>query len=395
MIMTITKVKAKNPYVVDCSKKPTAVKTPACREEETKGAAGDDSKIPSDFGQGKGKQTGRQEELDEGSYDSEADEGYDDSEAVEEVKLSAKRDWKESYVQQLPKWVKKLMGHIVLDINEEWSVQILGLQKPGTKQGLFNNPNGLRWHHGQLLVCDTNNNRIQILAKHYSYRSVDEIRFDSMTNAFQPWAVTVYRKEYYISDIGNNQIIICDKCHEILQTIAVTPDISVHSITVIAGFAVVTDHKGNKVLKYNKKGNLVAKYQGQGSENTPIKYPHSVAPASNGSILVSDANNHNIKVLDSDLNYVESFCAEGTGKGQVRYPQGIDVDARGNIYICDKLNNRIVKLGSNGNFLRNLFEGDLEYPTNIAVNPAGDEIAVSVFGNIARPVNQIWVFFKK
>ncbi|XP_070548697.1 uncharacterized protein [Ptychodera flava] len=153
---------------------------------------------------------------------------------------------------QLKRFVQQLIGY---GVNQQWYVRILGQQESGKERGLFNNPHGLRWHHDQLLICDTDNNRIQVLDKHCKW--VDEIRFDdrdTFPKAFQPWAVAIYNENYHITDIGNNQIIICDKRYKVIQLIANSKDILVYGIAILAGHALVTDQKGNSVLKYTGEG---------------------------------------------------------------------------------------------------------------------------------------------
>ncbi|XP_070551897.1 myosin-M heavy chain-like [Ptychodera flava] len=90
-----------------------------------------------------------------------------------------------------------------------WSVRILGTWSSTRTPGNFNCPRGLRWHRTRLVVCDRQNHRVQILDEDNQYEA--EIRFDSQfPNHFQPWDVAISDDDkYYITDIGNNQIIVC------------------------------------------------------------------------------------------------------------------------------------------------------------------------------------------
>ncbi|XP_070547832.1 myosin-2 heavy chain, non muscle-like [Ptychodera flava] len=140
----------------------------------------------------------------------------------------------------------------------KWTLQILGSDESGTEPGQFNEPKGLAWHGDQLVICDTENHRIQILNKNKVV--IEIIRFDGQfKKKFKPWDVAISPDgHFFITDIGNNQIIICDQNKKIIQIIPQSADIEVRSITVMAAFIFVTDSKGKSLIKYNiKDGKLV------------------------------------------------------------------------------------------------------------------------------------------
>ncbi|XP_070547628.1 uncharacterized protein [Ptychodera flava] len=247
----------------------------------------------------------------------------------------------------------------------EWTLQVLGSRQSGTEPGQFNSPNGLAWHGDQLVICDTENHRIQILNKNKVV--IEIIRFDGQFDKkFKPLDVAISPDgHFFITDIGNNQIIICDQNKKIIQIIPQSADIEVRSITVMAAFIFVTDSKGKSLIKYNiKDGKLVARVSDQFSD------PHSVMATSNNHLLVSDRDKHVIHVLDSDLNFLNSYRND-----RLEYPRGLDVDSHGNIYICTRQSNGIVKLRSDGQLDCVLFEGVVYYPEFIAVN---DDITTTI-----------------
>ncbi|XP_070547438.1 uncharacterized protein [Ptychodera flava] len=249
----------------------------------------------------------------------------------------------------------------------EWTLQVLGSVQSGTEPGQFNYPNGLAWHGDQLVICDTENHRIQILNKNKVV--IEIIRFDGQFDKkFKPYAVAISPDgHFFITDIGNNQIIICDQNIQIIQIIPQSADILVGSIAVMAAFIFVTDSKGKSLIKYNiKDGKLVARVSDQFSD------PHSVMATSNNHLLVSDYNKHVIHVLDSDLNFLNSYHND-----RLQYPLGLDVDSHGNIYICRGKwpSYGIVKLRSDGQLDCVLFEGVVYFPEFIAVN---DDITTTI-----------------
>ncbi|XP_070551050.1 tripartite motif-containing protein 3-like [Ptychodera flava] len=278
--------------------------------------------------------------------------------------------------------------------SSSWSVQILGTWSSTREPGNFNSPRGLRWHRNRLVVCDRENHRVQILDEDNQYEA--EIRFDSQfPNHFQPWDVAISDDDkYYITDIGNNQIIVCYQNCEIIQVINLT--VKVYGITIMAGFVWVTDCQEYSILKYTLSGKFVAKAKLKGHDRVDgiAQYPYSIVSTVSNRLLVSDEYNNIIQVLDSDMNYLDSYCTEGSRDGEVRLPRGIDLDSHGNIYICDWRNHRILKLRENGEFICNLFEGEIASPNHIAVNGNGDRIAITVGRSVSASENQIFLFSK-
>ncbi|XP_070547412.1 tripartite motif-containing protein 2-like [Ptychodera flava] len=261
----------------------------------------------------------------------------------------------------------------------KWTLQVLGSVESGTEPGQFNEPRGLAWHGDQLVICDTENHRIQILNKNKVV--IEIIRFDGQFDKeFKPWDVAISPDgHFFITDIGNNQIIICDQNKKIIQIIPQSADIEVRSITVMAAFIFVTDSKGKSLIKYNiKDGKLVARVSDQ------FSYPYSVMATSNNHLLVSDRDKHVIHVLDSDLNFLNSYRND-----ELQYPQGLDVDSHGNIYICTDRSNGIVKLRSDGQLDCVLFEGGVYFPEFIAVN---DDITTTIAVTESWSVHQIRVY---
>src|SRR3990172_3077070 len=82
--------------------------------------------------------------------------------------------------------------------------------------------------------------------------------------------------------------------------------------------------------------------------------PIGVVVAGDGSIIVSDADNHRVLILDPEGQRVNSFGTGTRARGSqgLNVPGGLALDAAGNIYVVDTLNGRIVKLSPQGEFIR-------------------------------------------
>ncbi len=100
-------------------------------------------------------------------------------------------------------------------------------------------------------------------------------------------------------------------------------------------------------FEYDSDLNLIRSFGELDLENlkeSPLQEPRALALDSNDNIYVTDIENHNINILDSNGNHLKSFGKKGRGAGEFYYPQGIAVDSKGNIWVSDTGNNRLVKL---------------------------------------------------
>lgn len=99
-------------------------------------------------------------------------------------------------------------------------------------------------------------------------------------------------------------------------------------------------------------GTGTAGYSGDGGAATAaqLNFPSDVAIGPDGSIFISDSNNHVIRRVDMSGNistYAGTGAAgpadEGVGPSQCTFhrPGGIEVDAAGNLYVCDRENSVI------------------------------------------------------
>jgi len=198
---------------------------------------------------------------------------------------------------------------------------------------------------GNILVSDSENNRIQVLNLEGNFIST----FKSETNGNDqfnlPCGITINSKgNILVCDVGNNRIQIFDL-----------------------------------------KGNFISKFGSYGNGNGQFNGPSGICVDRYDNIFVSDQNNHRIQIFQSNGNFILEFGSEGEENGQLHYPSGIIINSKGNILISDKFNFRIQIFKPNGNFLskfgtKGKKNGQFNYPNGICVDK-NDNIFVSDFYN--------------
>lgn len=91
------------------------------------------------------------------------------------------------------------------------------------------------------------------------------------------------------------------------------------------------------------------------------------------SIIVSDFDEHCIKIFTPSGILLCEFGQRGAGIGQFFHPAGTCVDQFGNILVADSANHRVQMFSQQGDFLAVVVcDQDLESPIDVAVNDHGD-----------------------
>ncbi|XP_070571713.1 putative leucine-rich repeat-containing protein DDB_G0290503 [Ptychodera flava] len=250
----------------------------------------------------------------------------------------------------------------------------------------FKHVRGLIFHRDKLLVCDLENSIVYILNQDYTCEKMLGSFSHSFPKPFQPRSIAVSQdKLYFILDVGNLQIIVCDHHDNIINKIMLPTDSDPRRIALVNGFVLITDVKYHRVLKYSQGGQYIAEVGGKGVGQTQFNNPFFVAVNSRDVIMVSDCDNHCIKCFDTEFNYLYQFSQYNNG--QLFRPRSIAIDCEDNVYVCDAGNKRIVQCRSDGTWIRNHFEWVVDRPWYIAVANDCDRVAASGY----QP-NEITVF---
>ena len=167
-----------------------------------------------------------------------------------------------------------------------------------------------------------------------------------------------------------------------------------------SGNLFIADSSNNRIRKVNTSGTITtvagtgtAGYTGDGGAATSarINNPGGVARDAAGNLLVVDSGNHCIRKMTNGIittlagNGTNSYAGDGGAatNASLSYPNGVVADSIGNLLIADAGNNRIRKVGTNGVIAtvagRMLNDGD--FATNATLN-VPDHVACDSSGNL-------------
>ncbi|MBL9141052.1 MAG: hypothetical protein JNK53_04235, partial [Phycisphaerae bacterium] len=114
--------------------------------------------------------------------------------------------------------------------------------------------------------------------------------------------------------------------------------------------------------------------------------PQSIAFAPSGELLVADACNHRIQVLDSTGAYARTIGGVGREPGQFVYPSGIRPLPDGTLLVAEFGGNRVQHLdAATGECLAswNVIEG-VPPPVSAYVTDGDGVLPIAVHGNVLR-----------
>ena len=134
------------------------------------------------------------------------------------------------------------------------------------------------------------------------------------------------------------------------------------------GRVVVADCYNNRMQVFTKDGEPVFSFGASGSET--LNHPGGCIFHEN-TFIVSDSENHCLKIFDNSGKLLRKIEEQGEGDGQWDLPGGLCVEESGNhhnILVCDSNNGRIVQLTVEGSFNGKTVT-KLQRPLRIATTP--------------------------
>jgi subtilisin family serine protease/sugar lactone lactonase YvrE len=229
-------------------------------------------------------------------------------------------------------------------------VQYFG--KFGTTAGLFNWPEGLTVDHArrELVVADTKNNRVQVLA-------IDpvtgKLAFLRQFGAFGG-GIGQFNKPFAVAVNAASRIYVADTSN-------------------------------HRVQYFTSAGAYVGQFGFAGSGAGAFNTPRGIGVAADGRVLVADTLNHRIQTFTAVGGWLSSHGTFGMGAGQFDQPTEVQEGIGGRFFVVEQANHRVQVFSPawahQGTFhppngVRGSGPGQLGYPQGI--HPVFDDNTVYV-----------------
>ena len=204
----------------------------------------------------------------------------------------------------------------------------------GFENGQFSHPTGITVNSkGEILVCDRDNHRIQI--------------FDSEGNFILTFGSEGYGNGQFFDPEGicvdfNDNIYICD-------------------------------YGNNRIQVFDSKGKFISTFGSYGYRDGQLNEPIGIAINSKGNIIVSESENDRIQIFDSEGNSISTFRVEVDRDEELNQLGGICVDFNDNIFVCSRKRNGIHIFDSNG---EPISQFKVNFPIDITIDPKTQNLIV-------------------
>ena len=114
-----------------------------------------------------------------------------------------------------------------------------------------------------------------------------------------------------------------------------------------------------------------------GGPGHALIYPSGAEISPDGTIVVADTGNDQIRKFASDGTLIWSVGSTGGGAGQFSNPRDVGIDTAGNIYVSDDDNAQVVKLGPDGTLIDQWVGADHGFSSPIGISVRGGKVYVA------------------
>lgn len=149
------------------------------------------------------------------------------------------------------------------------------------------------------------------------------------------------------------------------------------------GHIVVSDYDNHEVKVFKgEDGSLMRSVGEPGNQEGQLSHPLGIAVSREGNFVVADSRNHRLQIFGRDGSFVRTIGCKGQQEGELQFPMGVAVDLAGNIAVADWGNNRIQIFDADGRFQRafgrlGAGDGELKCPSGVAWNDEGTALVVA------------------
>ena len=252
---------------------------------------------------------------------------------------------------------------ITLDIFIPIAVHFNSIGRSGSGDSEFNSPRGVAVNDSHILVADTGNDRVQIFNIAGSYEDQFGTTFIRPLGFTGPPPAGTFSHLRGITVTPDN-ILVADSNNDRIQIFDLQGDDPIafgglgeangrfnlpSGITANSTHIIVADTRTHRIQVFDMDGDFVSKFGGIGTVNNRFNLPGGVAVTPTN-IIVADTGNNRVTVYDLDGNYLSKFGRGGSGDTQFSSPTGVAATST-HIIVADTGNNRIQVFDLDGNYV--------------------------------------------
>ena len=265
---------------------------------------------------------------------------------------------------------------------------VLSFGQQGSSTRMLNHPWGVAVNErDEIVVTESANSRVQVFSSDGTYLRSFGRKGNKQGEFNCPRGITIHEtNNIIVVDSGNHRVQLFSEQGEYLSQFGGKGNLD-HQLSNPLGLSV--DSKGNIIVadKHNKSmkifspdGHYLSIFRGEGSFTSPI---HCIQYEKY--LIVSDSEEHCIKVFDRNGNFLYKFGKRGKGNGEFIKPRCLSINKAGHVMVCDASNHRVQVFELSGKFItkfgsQGVSKGEFDMPTATAVLSDG-RIVVSDFNN--------------
>ena len=106
-------------------------------------------------------------------------------------------------------------------------------------------------------------------------------------------------------------------------------------------YFIVSDSNEHCIKVFNREGHFQYKFGKKGEGDGDFNCPRFLSVTQSKHLLVCDMDNHRIQVFEADGKFLGKFGTNGTKIGEFDGPYSVAVLSNDQIVVCDKNNHRI------------------------------------------------------
>ena len=106
-------------------------------------------------------------------------------------------------------------------------------------------------------------------------------------------------------------------------------------------YLIVSDSDEHCIKVFNYDGNFQYKFGEKGGRDGEFSYPNCLSVNKSGHLMICDSGNHRIQVFQLNGKFVGKFGTKGSNLGEFNSPSSVAVLSNGRIAVCEWYNHRI------------------------------------------------------